>query len=59
MSSFLQLYQRDFEITGCGLMETFLGMEIEQPGKVIRMHLDIYVQTVLDEYKEYIKKALR
>ena len=56
---FLQLYQKDFEITGGGLMETFLGMEIEQPGKVIRMHLDTYVQSVLDEYKEYIKKALR
>ena len=56
---FLELYQRDFEITGGGLMETFLGMEVEQPGKVIRMHLDTYIQTVLDEYKEYIKKALR
>ena len=37
---FLKLYQKDFEITGGGLMETFLGMEVEQPGKVIRLHLD-------------------
>ena len=56
---FLELYQRDFEITGDGLMETFLGMEVEQPGKVIRLHLDTYIQEVLAEYKEYIKKALR
>ena len=26
---FLVLYQKDFEITGGGLMETFLGMEVE------------------------------
>ena len=56
---FLKLYQKDFEITGGGLMETFLGMEIEQPGKVIRLHLDTYVQQVLAECKEYIKKSLR
>ena len=48
-----------FEITGGGLMETFLGMEVEQPGKVIRLHLDSYIQEVLTEYKAYIKKALR
>ena len=40
---FLRLYQKDFEITGGGLMETFLGMEVEQPGKVIRLHLDKYI----------------
>ncbi len=40
-------------------METFLGMEVEQPGKVIKLHLDSYVQEVLAEYKAYIKKALR
>jgi hypothetical protein len=38
-------------------METFLGMEVEQPGKVIRLHLDSYIQEVLTEYKAYIKKA--
>ena len=40
-------------------METFLGMEVEQPGKVIKLHLDSYIQEVLTEYKEYIKKSLR
>ena len=56
---FLTLYQKDFEITGGGLMETFLGMEVEQPGKVIKLHLDSYIQEVLKDYKEYIKKSLR
>ena len=56
---FLQLYQKNFEITGGGLMETFLGMEVEQPGKVIKLHLDSYIQEVLKDYKEYIKKSLR
>ncbi len=56
---FLALYQRDFEITGGGLMETFLGMEVEQPGKGMTLHLDSYIQGVMTEYKEYIKKSLR
>ncbi len=58
-NEFLELYQKDFEITGGGLMETFLGMEAEQTGKVIRLHLDKYIRSVLDEYKEFIKKSLR
>ena len=56
---FLQLYQKDFEITGGGLMETILEMEVEQPGKVIKLHLDSYIREVLKDYKEYIKKSLR
>ncbi len=40
-------------------METFLGMEVEQPGKVIKLHIDSYTQEVLKDYKEYIKKLLR
>ncbi len=56
---YLALYQKDFEITGGGLMETFLRMEVEQPGKVIKLHLDSYIQEVLTKYKEYIKKSLR
>jgi hypothetical protein len=58
-NEFLELYQKDFEITGGGLMETFLGMEVEQTGKEIRLHLDKYVRSVLDEYKDFIKKSLR
>ncbi len=41
-----------------GLIKTFLGMEVEQRGKTIKLHLDYYVQQVLADYKEYIKKML-
>ncbi len=40
-------------------MKTFLGMEVEQKGRGIKLHLDYYIQQVLKEYKEYIKKMLR
>jgi hypothetical protein len=43
LDEFLALYQKDFEITGGGLMETFLGMEVEQLGKVNKLHLDSYI----------------
>ena len=56
---FMEKYKKDFDITGGGLMETFLGMEVEQSGRVIKLHLDNYIQEVLSEYKDYIKKALR
>ena len=49
---FLTLYQKDFEITGGGLMETFLGIEVKQPCKVIMLHLDSYIQEVLKDYKK-------
>jgi hypothetical protein len=40
-------------------MKTFLGMEVEQNDDDIKLHLDHYIQTVLAEYRDYIKKALR
>ena len=40
-------------------MKTFLGMEVEQSGKTIKLHLDCDIQQVLSDYKEYIKKMLR
>jgi hypothetical protein len=54
---FLALYQKDFEITGGGLMETFLGMEVEQADKVIKPHFDSYIQEALTGYKEYITSS--
>ena len=58
---FLELYQNDFEITGGGLMESFIlvSIGVEQHGKVIRLHLDKYIQYVLDEFQEFINKSLR
>ncbi len=49
LNDFLELYQKDFEITGRGLMETFLWLEVEQPGKLIKPHLDSYIQEVLKD----------
>jgi hypothetical protein len=57
----LKFYSKDFNITGGGLMEMFLGMEIEQSNRSIKMHLDHYTSEMLNEYKAYIrvKKSLR
>ncbi len=37
---FLALYKKDFDITGRTKMETFLGMVVEQSGKLIKILLD-------------------
>ena len=34
-------------------------MEVEQDEKLIRLHLDTYVQEIFDEYKSTIKKFLK
>ncbi len=54
----MEFMDKYFEITDGGLMKTFLGMEIEQSGKKMKMHLDCYIQQVLEEYKVYIEKTL-
>ncbi len=58
-NEFLEKYSRDFNITGGGLMKTFLGMEIEQSNRSIKLHLDHYIREMLNEYKTYIMKSLR
>ena len=55
---YFTIYQKGFEFTGGGLIETFLEMEVEQPSIVINLHHDSYIQEVLKDYKEYIKKSL-
>ena len=40
-------------------MESFLGMQVEQKDDTIKLHLDHYVQEMLTEYKDYIKRSLR
>jgi hypothetical protein len=57
-NEFMQLYSKDFEITGGRQMETFLGM-LEQTARSINIHLDHYVKEVLAGYAEYIRKAIR
>jgi hypothetical protein len=58
-NEFMEKYSKDFSITGGGFMKTFLGMEIEQSNRSIKLHLDHYVREMLNEYKTYIKKSLR
>jgi hypothetical protein len=58
-NEFMEKYSKDFSITGGGFMKTFLGMEIEQSNRSIKLHLDHYVSEMLNEYKTYIKKSLR
>ena len=53
---FLRKYSKDFNITGGGLMKTFLGMEVKQGNKAIKLHLDHYVHEMITEDKDYIKK---
>jgi hypothetical protein len=36
-----------------------LQMDVEQDNKTIKPHLDHYIQEMLTEYKDYIKKSLR
>ena len=39
---FVRLYSADFEVTGGGLMESFVGLEVEQSEEGITLHLDTY-----------------
>ena len=56
---FSALYTTDFEITGGGKMELFLGMAVEQKDKSIKIHFDNFIKDILTEYLDYIKKSLR
>ncbi len=57
-NEFMEKYSRDFIITRAGFVRIFLGMEIEQSNRLIKLHLDHYVCRMLTEYKTYIKKSL-
>ena len=47
---FMQLYSKDFEITGGRQMKTFLGMQVEQTARSIKIHLDHYIKEVVEGY---------
>ena len=49
---FMEKYTKDFQITGGGLMVTFMGMQVEQSEGKIRLHHDNYIRETLDEYKD-------
>jgi hypothetical protein len=56
---FLDKYTKDFDITGGDLIETFLGVLVEQSKKAVRLHLDDYIKELLDACKAYATKSLR
>ncbi len=56
---FMTKYTANFKVTGGGLMETFLGMEVIQTKHHIKLHLDHYVGDLLREYKTYIQETLQ
>ena len=54
LDEFLEMYSRDFEITGRHhLMESFIGLDVEQSWSKISLNLDAYIQETLDIYKEH------
>ena len=58
MKEFDEKYALEFESTESTLVETYLGLQMEQlPGR-IDLHLDNYVQELLSDYKQWIKKPL-
>ena len=60
MDEFMHAYSRDFEITGGEIMTTFLGLQVDNVNSEIHMHMDHYVETVLNEYKTFVmNKKLR
>ena len=60
LDEFLETYSRDFEITGGHqLMDSFIGLEVEQSQSKISLQLDSYIQETIGVYKDYVKKMLR
>ena len=53
---FIDKYSKDFDITGGMLMDSFLGMEVEQSEGKIRLHLDKYITDIVDEFSKFSAK---
>ncbi len=51
-------YSKDFEYTGGDFMTRFLGLEVEQDKGQIWLHLDTYVNKMLEDFKAYFKRDL-
>jgi hypothetical protein len=47
---FMALYSADFDVTEGDLMQSFLGLEVEQLDGCIKLHLDTYIQELIPEY---------
>jgi hypothetical protein len=59
---FMSLYSADFDVshvTGGDLMQSFLGLEVEQPDCCIKPHLDTYIQELIAEHQLILPKFLQ
>jgi len=56
---FETLYARDFEVTGGGAMTSFLGLEVEQDPNGIGLHLDTYVDELIEEFRRIQTKYIK
>ncbi len=56
IKKFMKEYSKDFEYTRGDFMTSFLGLEVVQDKGQIRLHLDTYVNEMLEEYQAYINK---
>ncbi len=59
IKKFMKECSKDFEYTGGDFMTLFLGLEVLQDKGQIRLHLNTYVNKMLEEYKAYIKRDLK
>ncbi len=55
---FASLYSADFDVTGGALMESFVGLEVEQSEEGTRLHLDTYIQELIEKYLLLHKKFI-
>ena len=59
MDELMKDYSHDFEITGGEVMSSFLGLQVDHVNEEIHLHMDHYVESVLNEYKAFVVKKLR
>ncbi len=55
----MALYLADFDVTGGDLMQSFLGLEVEQLDVCIKLHLDTYIQELIAEHQLIRPKFLK
>ncbi len=59
IKKFMKEYSKNFEYTGGDFMTSFLGLEVEQDKGPTRLHLNTYVNEMLEEYKANIKRDFK
>jgi hypothetical protein len=59
MDEFIEIFSKDFEITGGRLMEKFIGLSVEQDASCIAVHLDQYIKDAIEQHESFVKKSLR